>query len=216
MQTAIQVPILLETSEVLIVDKPVGISVHNNEDPQNLLKTLAKTHPALFPVHRLDKETSGIQVFAKSPLAAKSWAQEFQERTVRKIYAGVIKGHLKPETGVFDQPLTDKSEGRKNPQGNSRDRVLCETRYRLLNLNKYFSLIEFELVTGRQHQIRKHMALHNHPLIGDPRYGDPKYNQKMAAMYKTDRLFLHCQELEIKKHRILSPVPLIFFELTST
>jgi 23S rRNA-/tRNA-specific pseudouridylate synthase len=79
--------------------------------------------------------------------------------------------------------------------------------------NKYFSYLEFNLITGRQHQIRKHTALHNHPLLGDPRYNDPKYNQKMASIYKTDRLFLHCQELEIKEHRILSPIPEVFHQI---
>lgn len=206
-----RIPVLFESEEILAVDKPVGISVYNNEDPDNLLKLLAPVHGKdLFPIHRLDKETSGVQIFARSSKAASSWAQEFQERSVKKIYCGVLRGAFKIQEGYWRQPLTDKSEGRKNPQGSPRDQVPCETKFRVLKQNRFFSFLEFDLKTGRQHQIRKHAALENHALVGDSRYGDPKYNGKMAGFYKTDRMFLHCQEIEIKKHRILSPVPEVF------
>lgn len=202
--------ILLETSDILVVDKPTGISVHNNEDPQNLLKLLGGS---LFPIHRLDKETSGIQIFAKSSVAAQEWAHEFQSKQVKKIYSGLVRGQFKSKSGTWSLPLTDKAEGRKSPQGSSRERIPCETQYHTQRSNKYFSFIEFDLKTGRQHQIRKHCALAGHALVGDPRYGDPKYNRRIFDIYKVDRLFLHCQEIEIKKHRILSPVPLIFLTL---
>lgn len=204
------VEILAEDSEILAVDKPAGISVHNNEDPQNLLKVLGGS---LFPVHRLDKETSGVQIFCKSSAAAKSWSQEFQAREVSKIYEGVLRGSIKSQEGVWSLPLTDKAEGRKSPQGSPRDRVPCETHYRVLLQSKYFSHLEFDLKTGRQHQIRKHCVLGAHALVGDDRYGDPKYNSRMAGIYKSKRLFLHCREIGIKQRRIVSPVPSIFADL---
>ncbi len=214
---AYQVPILYQDKDLLAVDKPSGISVHNNEDPQNLLIVLQKqiSVSKLYPVHRLDKETSGVQLLALNEDAARRLAGEFEKREVDKIYAGVLRGELKSSPGTWNQALTDKAEGRKSPAGISRDRIACETQYTVLKANKYFSFCQFKLITGRQHQIRKHSALVNHPLVGDPRYGDPRYNKKMADLYKTDRLFLHCHKIQILGQNLESAIPETFKKLFS-
>lgn len=193
------IPLLFQDNGWLAVDKPSGVSVHNNEDPQNLIQLLQSQLglKKLFPIHRLDKETSGIQLLALDEDHAKKYSVEFQNRQVEKIYEGLLRGQLKENDGVWDQPLTDKSEGRKNPSGQARDRVDCETRYKVIQKNNYFTHCEFNLITGRQHQIRKHAALANHSLVGDPRYGDSKYNLKIGSIYKTHRLFLHCSKIKI-------------------
>ena len=79
----------------------------------------------------------------------------------------------------------------------SKDRVPAQTRYRITEANQYFSLAEVRLLTGRQHQIRKHSALAKHAILGDPRYGDPKYNERMAKIYQTSRMFLHAAKLTL-------------------
>lgn len=192
----------------IAVEKPSGISVHNAEDPENLISKLAKqlSVPTLFPVHRLDKETSGIQILALNPKTAAALATEFQQRAVVKVYQGIVRGILAGET-LWNQSLSDKAEGRKNPAGAAKDRVSCETRVRVLRSTDYFSLCEFNLITGRQHQIRKHCGLHNHSLVGDLRYGDPKYNHKMAALYGFERMFLHCLRIELAGVTLNSPLP---------
>jgi RluA family pseudouridine synthase len=207
--------ILLQNQDFLAVDKPAGMSVHNNEDPENLLVMLERKLKSsdIFPVHRLDKETSGVQILALNKGAASRLAEEFQNRSVVKIYYGVLRGRLKTAKGVWQKSLTDKSEGRKNPEGVKRDRVPCETRFRVVKSNPYFSLCEFDLKTGRQHQIRKHAALDNHAIVGDPRYGDPKYNSKIAELYKIERMFLHCSRLEIAGNVIECPLPESFAQL---
>ena len=213
----VPISILFQDKDLLAVDKPAGISVHNNEDPQNLLLLLQKqiNVPKLYPVHRLDKETSGIQLLALNETSARSLAKEFENRSVDKIYAGVLRGELKQSPGIWNQSLTDKAEGRKNPAGMSRDRVACETQFSVLKANKYFSFCQFNLITGRQHQIRKHSALVNHPLVGDARYGDPRYNSKMADLYKTDRMFLHCHRIQILGQNLESLIPEKFNKLLS-
>lgn len=207
--------VLFQNSEIIVVDKPEGISVHNVEDPSNLLLLLEKQIPGAnyFPVHRLDKETSGVQIFALNTSAAQKYAMEFQTRAVTKKYVGITRGIIKQSDGIWKQPLTDKAEGRKTPQGTSSGRLPCETRFRVLKQSKYFSLCEFDLITGRQHQIRKHTALANHALLGDFRYGEAKYNEKMAQIYGSDRMFLHCAFVEIQGQKINSPVPEIFHQL---
>ena len=207
--------ILFQDKDFLAVEKPSGISVHNNEDPQNLLLILQQqlAIEKLYPVHRLDKETSGVQLLALNQVSARNLATEFEKRTVEKIYVGVLRGELKQSQGHWTQALTDKAEGRKNPAGMSRDRVACETQYQIIKANKFFSLCQFKLITGRQHQIRKHSALVNHALVGDPRYNDPKYNQKMAALYKSERMFLHCHQIKILGQSLESPMPDVFNQI---
>lgn len=210
-----EIRVLQQTAHWVAVDKDAGLSVHNNEDPKNLILILEKQLrvPKLFPVHRLDKETSGVQILALNETAARSLAEEFQDRSVKKTYVGILRGNLSAPEGVWKQALSDKAEGRKNPAGLSKDRVPCETRYRTLNANKFFTLCEFDLITGRQHQIRKHTALTNHHLVGDPRYGDAGYNKKMAGFYETDRMFLHCARVEIAGTTLETPVPPEFARL---
>jgi RluA family pseudouridine synthase len=209
--------ILLKNDDFIAVDKPSGMSVHNHEDPKNLLTEITAQFPGqkFFPVHRLDKETSGIQILALNDQSASRLAKEFESRSVAKFYSGILRGLLKTAEGTWNSPLTDKAEGRGSPQGSLRDRVTCETRFTVARSSKYFSLCEFQLLTGRQHQIRKHAALANHAIVGDDRYGDPKYNHRMAEIYKTGRMFLHAARLEIAGFKLESPVPAEFALLLS-
>ena len=206
--TKSQIEILFENLNFIVVNKPYGISVHNNEQAEENLIDKLKIQgqwDKLFPVHRLDKETSGLQILAKNSEAAGELAHEFQSHSVKKIYHGICRGQMKLSSGVWKQPLTDKAEGAKNPQGQSKDRVPCETDFKVINQNKYFTLCEFDLKTGRQHQIRKHCALNGHHLVGDTRYGEKKYNQMISSKYQTNRMFLHCSFLKIKGHEFRAP-----------
>lgn len=144
---------------------------------------------------------------------ARKLSDELQGKSVQKIYVGIVRGQLKELKGQWTKGLTDKAEGRTNPQGQSKDRIPCETRYTVLQSSKYFTFCEFQLITGRQHQIRKHTALINHHLIGDPRYGDKLYNKKMADLYKTNRMFLHCKRIEILGMILEAQIPKEFNEL---
>ncbi len=207
--------LLFQNDSLLVVDKAPGVSIHNAEGGQFLTQILEKDLriSKLFPIHRLDKETSGVQIYAKTQSTAKQLAKEFQDRSVQKIYHGVTRGPLSPSEGQWHWPLTDRAEGRKNPQGLSKERVPCATLYKVLETSKYFSFCEFELITGRQHQIRKHCVLAKHHLVGDSRYGDPSYNQKIFEIYNTNRMFLHCSSVKIANHLFSCPVPFVFKKL---
>ncbi len=212
-----QVLILFQNKDIIAVNKPEGISIHNIEESDNLIQILVAqlNISTLYPIHRLDKETSGVQLFALHEKAAKIYAEEFQQRSVIKKYVGILRGSLSQVEGTWDLPLTDKAEGRKNPQGLSRDRIDCETQFKVLGSTKYFTLCEFNLITGRQHQIRKHTALLKHALVGDHRYGDKNYNDKIAQIYGLDRMFLHCSYVKIKELEFNAPVPKDFENLIS-
>lgn len=207
-----------ESGPWLAVNKPAGVSVHNKEGPENLLSVLENqlslAPGSLYPAHRLDKETSGVQILALDENAARTLAEEFQKREVEKVYVGVLRGVLVgDESGVWSQPLSDKAEGRDNPAGLATNRVPCETRFRILQKSAHNTLCEFDLKTGRQHQIRKHCALARHALVGDPRYGDKRYNQQMAERYSDGRMFLHCLRLTLLGRKIEAPLPRTFFKI---
>lgn len=191
--------ILQESADWLVVDKPVGLSVHN--DKMNVLTLLheLKRNPNLsfHAVHRLDAETSGVLLVAKDAEIAAKLAEEMQKDSCHKTYHALLRGEMKEDSVHWDWKLSDKAEGRKNPQGLSKDRKNCETLARVVEKNKYFSLVECEILTGRQHQIRKHAAIAKHAIVGDPRYNEPKYNERIAGLYGTDRMFLHASELRL-------------------
>lgn len=210
-----KIKLLVKEKSFIAVDKPVGVSIHNLEDETNLLEVLKKQYSfkKLFPVHRLDKETSGVQILALDEKAARSFSEAFESSSVEKKYIGLLRGVLKTENGVWDKPLTDKAEGRKNPTGLSKDRVFCETHYQVIKKNKYFSFCEFDLKTGRQHQIRKHSAMSGHPLVGDARYGETKYNKKIQQLYNRERMFLHCCKIQILDWEIVADTPADFLSL---
>lgn len=192
---------LFNDANYIVIDKPAGLSVHNiGEHDQDLLLLLKNRYQTIFyPIHRLDKETSGVMILAKNKIWAEKLSQEFQNKKTQKIYHAILRGSL-PVTSdwqLWNEKISDKSEGRKNIQGLAKERVEAQTRYKVLKSNDYLSMIEVELLTGRQHQIRKHSALAKHAIVGDARYGDPKYNQKMQSLYKTSRMMLHASRLTI-------------------
>lgn len=196
------------------MNKPAGLSVHNTEDPTNLLQAVGAQlgHKSLYPVHRLDKETSGIQILAFNEKSASHLAQQFQQKSVLKFYQGIVAGKL-PASGTWADPLSDKGEGAKNPAGLAADRKPCETSFKLIRQSNYFSWLEFQIHTGRQHQIRKHCALHGRALIGDLRYGNPKYNQKISDLYHFRRMALHSSRLVLNGAEISCDAPLEFLSL---
>ncbi len=181
------------------VNKLAGMSVHN--DPQHdLLSVLQKQlglTSALHAVHRLDKETSGVILVAKDAATVHQLTQALQQPSAQKIYRALLRGAPKTsaDSWIWSQPLTDKAEGRLNPQGKSQDRQACTTQVKKLRSTNYITEIHAQLVTGRQHQIRKHAAINKQAILGDPRYNDAKYNNMIQERYKVARMMLHAEIL---------------------
>lgn len=191
---------ILETIDknILFVEKPYGMSVHNEPglDLQSVLeKQLGKK---IHLVHRIDKETSGIVCIALDPKAAAQFAELYQSKTISKYYLGLCRGVFKSQKGTINIAISDKAEGRKNPQGIAKDRKESTTEYEVIKANEYFSFVKFRILSGRQHQIRKHTALLKHPLINDPRYNEGKYNERMRSLYSISRMMLHAAEIQFE------------------
>jgi 23S rRNA pseudouridine1911/1915/1917 synthase len=184
MPEKINLSILFEDAAILVINKPPGIVVHPS--PGHTHGTLAggllHHHPAIagvggFPgrpgiVHRLDKDTSGVLVIAKTEKAYIDLIRQFKERLVTKTYMGLVYGNMDHDRGQIVLPIGRHAENRKKMGvSNSTSARFAETHWKLFKGFNGISLVEFDLKTGRTHQIRVHCAAIRHPIVGDTVYG---------------------------------------------
>ena len=168
--------ILGETDDWLILDKPVGVSVHNRqgEDLVSFMKERLGTDK-VFLVNRLDSGTCGLVLFAKHSQSAKTLQQSFEKRLVSKTYLArvqVLKNQpVVGESGLWRWPLTNRTENRRDPKGFGGKRIPCQTQWKVLDVAEDRAILSIDLLTGRKHQIRRHCAIQGWPVWGDPRYG---------------------------------------------
>lgn len=178
-------------TDFAIYYKPEGYTVHN-ESP-SLKDYFEQQSINYFFVNRLDKETSGLIVVTKSATYVEPLNEALQAGS--KKYIAVLRGSVKFKKTDWDWPISDKAEGRKNPQGIKSDQKNALTLVNVIQQNPYLTVIEAEIKTGRQHQIRKHAALAGHPIVGDSRYNDKNYNLKIVDRFKSSRQWLHAYSL---------------------
>ena len=203
------VEILLDHQDFIAIDKKENISAHNDEN-----SVLSLFKEKMYLPHRLDRETSGVLMLAKSSQACMQLIQSLNSAT--KTYTAVLRGSLpkSQDWQVWDYSISDKAEGYKNPAGLAKDRLIAKSRYRVLQSNAYFSMLEVQIDTGRQHQIRKHSALFSKPIVGDMRYGNNKDNASLFKRYQFERMLLHASRIQFQYNQqdydIQSPLPELF------
>ena len=187
------IQILEENNDFIVILKPFGLSVHN-QSPSVMEQLQGLKKPIHF-VNRLDQETSGLMVIAQQPELHQKLVTALEDG--QKFYRALLRSpwKAKPVSAVWNWAISDKAEGFKNPQGIAATRVPAETRAQVLRSNKYFTEVWVELLTGRQHQIRKHSALAGHPIVGDRRYNEEKYNKNIEKFYGESRMQLHAEKL---------------------
>ncbi|MHC1724726.1 MAG: RluA family pseudouridine synthase [Syntrophobacteraceae bacterium] len=210
------IPLLAFGKSWLAVDKPAGMSVHNEpgNDLCSLMSALTqnkKTLPSQFemdpgfgvnPVHRLDKETSGVILLALTRELFRFFSNQFESRQVKKRYLAILHGILeKPRGespwGTWNRPLAKSAGGRNDPEG-AGPRQESRTLYRVLDHSAHYTMVEIELLTGRKHQIRRHAKLSGHPVAGDARYGSTRALNYLSRNHAFNRLALHARSLTIR------------------
>ncbi|TWI74308.1 tRNA pseudouridine32 synthase / 23S rRNA pseudouridine746 synthase [Desulfobotulus alkaliphilus] len=204
------VPILFENEELLALEKPEGIAVipERHKESACLLHIMEeKLGKRLFVVHRLDKEVSGILLFAKTAQMHRHLNLEFEQRRIQKTYMALVHGCPKEKTGNIHASIRAFGSGRMgiDPEKGKGS----HTRWEVIRGGKDQSLLAAFPVTGRRHQIRVHLYHIGHPIVGDLRYGD----KNMQKNYP--RLMLHAHGLECrmpdgKMLRLDSPLPDVF------
>jgi tRNA pseudouridine32 synthase/23S rRNA pseudouridine746 synthase/23S rRNA pseudouridine1911/1915/1917 synthase len=193
------VMILHEDRDILVVNKPAGLLTMGTEkDKVNTLyyaltdyvrKGNAKSHNRIFIVHRLDREVSGVLVFAKTE-AAKFNLQD-QWDSSEKTYLAVVHGEMEEKEGVITSYLAENSVFVVYSTKDTRYGKLSQTAYKVLRETRLYSLLEIRLLTGRKHQIRVHLAELSHPIVGDRKYGKGDRDQKQMALHAVSLTFNH-------------------------
>ena len=200
--------ILFSDEDIVAVHKPSGLLVHRSPiDRRETRFALQIVRDQLgervFPVHRLDKPTSGILLFARSRAAAGYLGTAFTKGVVEKRYLAVVRG-IPPEEGIIDHPLVEEPEvGGGRPDPVPREAVTTFRRLASVELptavGRYatsrYSLIEARPVTGRRHQIRRHLKHIFHPLVGDTKYGEGRHNRFFRESFDCRRLLLAAVEV---------------------
>lgn len=210
--------IVYEDEHMLVVCKPAGLVVHpapghySGTLVNRLLghTTLASRGAPIRPgiIHRLDKDTSGLMIVAKTDDAYDSLTKMIRAREISRCYLAVAKGSFREEKGAIEAPLGRLSWDRKRMGVNAARSKPAVTKFTVLRRSGEYTLLKLTLVTGRTHQIRAHMAFIGHPIAGDQTYGT---SGKVLGL---ERQFLHAYELRFahpisgKKLRFSCPLPL--------
>ena len=210
--------VLYEDESLYAVDKPEGLPVipeRKGSGMTALALASAQAAARLFVVHRLDRDTSGVLLFAKTAAAHRHLNGEFEHRRARKTYVAVAEGMMAARDGRITAPIRPFGSGR---MGVDRRRGKpCLTHYRVVRYASSCTELLAHPVTGRRHQIRVHLYSLGHPVVGDRRYGDPLPGPGAtapsgASRTEADRLMLHARTLAVRLPsgdpvRIASPLP---------
>lgn len=183
--------ILYQDEELVAVNKPSGMLVHRgwaNDKVVAMTELRDQIGQWVYPVHRLDRGSSGVLLFALSSEVAAALGHAFTERLVDKYYLALVRG-VPEESGLIDHEIAKKEGGPKVP---------AQTEYRRLGVSGRYSLVEAKPRTGRLHQIRRHLKHISCPLIGDVRYGKGEHNRHFRDHYDLHRLALHCHGLALR------------------
>ena len=218
----ISLKIIYEDEDILIIDKPSGLTVHPGAGNQegtlvNALLYYTKSLSSINPerpgiVHRLDKETSGVMVVAKNNSSHLSLARQFAKHSIQRKYIALVNGVMELDEGIIDLPLgKDARDFRKQTVSFTQDARQALTRYRVMKRLAQATLVELSPETGRTHQLLVHLSHIGHPILGDAKYG------KFCAF---ERLALHALELGFKHPRtkelvsFRSPIPIEFLRFS--
>ncbi len=209
-----QLSIIYRDEYLIAINKPSGLLVHKSPidrhehiNAMHLLRD--QIGQWVYPVHRLDRPTSGVLLFALSPEIAQKMGQQFEQQEINKTYWAIVRGYT-PQSGEIDHPLKPtadfKSQKAKVSQKPAQEAKSSYTRIGTLELphqvDKYpcsrYSLIELKPTTGRKHQLRKHLKHISHPIIGDPKYGKSRHNHFFQQHFDCHRLLLAATEMTFK------------------
>ena len=231
----IPLDIVYEDDTLVVVNKPAGLVVHPAAGiPSGTLANALAYHFQKLPergvrpgiVHRLDRDTTGLLVVAKTEAALEDLSDQFRDRTVYKSYVALVHGRVQSASGRIDQPLA------RDPSNRTRMAVVrggrnSLTLYRVRRSFERFTLLDVELKTGRTHQIRVHLAWIKHPVVGDETYGGGRDNTIMdvrlrARVRNLGRQFLHAEKLGFRHPatkefvKFEAPMPVALAELLAT
>lgn len=198
-------PVIYENEEILIINKPSGLAVQGGSGIKHSVDTLLpkQTGYPVFLVHRLDKDTSGILITAKSSASAAKWTKLIATKDVIKEYEAFCIGRLNEDEGVITETVEQKGI-EKQARTHFCVKEVYSTADETQGFEKQeFSLISLRLETGRMHQIRIHLAKRNCPVAADDKYGNFKLNREIKKNLGISKLMLHAKRIEFPLGKIV-------------
>lgn len=211
--------ILYEDEDLIVINKPAGLlTIATNKEKEytlyhfvmNYVKEKDK-HNKIFIIHRLDKETSGIVIFAKNQKTKNLFQKDWEKNVITRGYLAVVEGSLKEKEGTIKSYLTENSEYMVYSTNNKKEGKLAVTKYKVIKENKKYSLLDLNILTGRKNQIRVHLKEHGNVIVGDKKYGSNNNS--------INRMALHAYKIELidpRNNKRLSfkiPMPTVFNKL---
>jgi len=200
--------LIFEDENLIAVNKPSGLlTIPDRKGDHSLKDILLNRFGDVFTVHRLDRDTSGIVLFAKNPETHRHLSLLFENRQISKCYVGIASGLPSPPSGIIEAPIKEHPQHKGTMMVHKLGKP-SKTSYEVIDPDLRFSLIRFQLFTGRTHQIRVHAHYIGHPIACDPIYGDgkPVYLSMLKKKFKfskteeerpvLNRLALHAQSLQ--------------------
>ncbi|MGB0440510.1 MAG: RluA family pseudouridine synthase [Paracoccaceae bacterium] len=187
--------ILHDDEDIVVANKPSGLLSVPGRGPHLadcLLSRLARVWPQVLLVHRLDRDTSGVMVFALTPHAQRDLGRQFEQRKIGKRYVARVAGRLRPDSGTVDLPLIVDWPNRPRQMVCHDTGKPAQTDWRVLRAGDTESRVRLQPRTGRSHQLRVHMLALGHPILGDPFYATG------AEREDHPRLMLHSEDLRLK------------------
>ena len=213
--------LVYEDDDVIVIDKGYGLlsvgipgaAKGKVQSAYDIVREyLKKKSPAnkLFVVHRLDRDTSGLMMFAKNEEAMETLRHNWNNYVLERYYVALLEGNVKNDEGIIKSHLAENSQYKVYSTSNEDEGKLAVTRYKVLKRNNVTTLVQFALSTGRKNQIRVHASEMGHPIVGDEKYG--------AKFKKAGKLCLHARTLRFahpitrKDMNFESPVPIRFYK----
>ncbi len=192
--------VIYEDEDIIAINKPHGMFVHRTSlDPTasefvlQILRDQIGQH--VYPIHRLDRKTSGVLILAKSSEVHKLFSELWSERQVEKNYLAIVRGFA-PESGIIDYPL--KNEAGKVQEAQTHYTTLFKNEIELAHgkfATSRYSMVALKPITGRMHQLRRHMSHIFHPIIGDRPHGCNKQNKLFKEKFGMETMMLHAESL---------------------
>lgn len=220
-------PILFQDDQLIAIHKPSGLLVHRSEIDRHetrfaLQEVRDQIGQRVHAIHRLDKGTSGILLFGLHPDGARAVSMQFEAGTVRKRYLAIVRG-WPDQVGEIDHPLSRQYDDYERSPDQIAPPQDARTRYRRMatvtlphQVDRYpssrYALLELDPITGRKHQLRRHLKHLAHPIIGDATYGKGRHNRLFTELFGSQRLLLACTQLAfdhpITRERVTLGCPL--------
>jgi tRNA pseudouridine65 synthase len=228
--SGLQLPVLFEDEHFIAINKPSGVLVHRTSIAKGETELLAvqllrkQIGQKVYPLHRIDRPTSGVLLFGKSSEATSLLQPLFITHQVKKYYLSVVRGHMRESHGMIDHPLKKKLFGELQ-EAKTEYWTLAQSEIPFSSSPRYessrYSLVKAYPHSGRMHQIRRHMAHARHYIIGDTTHGDNKQNNFFRKQFFLQHMLLHAWKLEFihpisqVEIKIQAGIPDYFLEMLS-